>query len=475
MENICNGACGADARYSVDREDDRVVLTVSGHGPMADYINARASLFVPYRDNVTDVVIQPGITAVGGYTFCEFAALERITIPGTAAYLGCSCFAGAKKLEEVTIPEGVEVIGPKSFDKCTALRCVSLPSTLRAVDFKAFSSDEAVEHVSFNGTPTQWQRQVRVSLSSRGNKSILAAPTFDYAPLTTRYIAMTDKLADIIARGGDGRMHVVVPDLTVPDCKGKSGDFLMLIFPNGQTMAIDSGLPACGRHVMELIESLRIARLDYFVTSHPHSDHVGNSMTVARYFFETAGGGIGTYLTSGFEYKQMETALIAYLSEHGTDVCNHVRAGDRFEVGGVGIDLFNPVDEDMNPDKFDDEIVNNVSLAMKFTYGKSSFLSCGDLYASRELKLAEQYGERLHADVMKTNHHGAFTSSTPAWFAAVSPKMLVSCCDDLVWTVFNERLAAAGITNYRVSDYGLVDISMGRDADYDVCTEYNVK
>lgn len=473
MENICKGTCGVEAVYSVDRDGDRVVLTVSGNGPMADHINARASLFAPYRDSVTDIIIQPGITAVGGYTFCEFKELERITISGTVCYLGCGCFAGAKKLEKITIPEGVQVIGPKSFDKCTALRHVLLPSTLRAIDFKAFSGDEAVEHVSFNGTPTQWRRQVRVSLSSRGNRPIIAAPTIDYAPLTTRYRAMADKLADIIARGGDGRMHVVVPDLTVPDCKGKSGDFLMLIFPNGQTMAIDSGLAACGHHVMELICSLRISRLDYFVTSHPHGDHIGNSMEVARYFFDTVGGGVGAYLTSGFEYKHMEAELIAYLSERGTDVRDHMRAGDRLEIGGVNIELFNPIDEDMKPDKFDDEIVNNTSLALKFTYGRSGFLSCGDLYASRELKLAEQYGESLHADVMKTNHHGAFTSNTPEWLATVAPKMLVSCCDDLVWTVFDERLAAAGITNYRVSDYGLVDISMGRDADYDVCTEYD--
>lgn len=475
MENIKNVSCGREAVYSVAVEGERVVLTVSGNGAMTDYINARSSQFAPYRDSVTDIVIKPGISVVGGYTFCDFVRLSHIELPETVRYLNCNCFGGAVSLEEITIPEGVQVIGPKSFDRCTALRRVALPSTLRAVDFKAFSNDEAIAHVSYNGTETQWRREVRVSMSARGNTYLLRAPQFDYAPVTARYLAMASRLADIIEHGGDGRLHIVVPDLTVPDCKGKSGDALMLVFPDGQVMAIDSGLAACGRHVMELIEALRIRHLDYFMTSHPHGDHVGNSMEVARYMCETMGGGVGTYLASGFEYRVAEPALADYLKQHGTTMRRDLRAGDEMMIGGVRMELFGPVDEDMTPEVIDDETVNNASLVTKFTYGKSTFLSSGDLYASRELQLAQKYGSALHADIAKNNHHGAFTSNTPEWVAAVSPKLLFSCCDDVIWTCFDERLDAAGIAHLRVSDCGLMDISMGRDADYDVCTEYAVK
>ena len=40
MENIFKGSCGESAEYSVDRDSDRVTLTVSGNGPMTDCINA---------------------------------------------------------------------------------------------------------------------------------------------------------------------------------------------------------------------------------------------------------------------------------------------------------------------------------------------------------------------------------------------------------------------------------------------------
>lgn len=472
MENIIKGSCGAAASFSVDREGERTILTVSGSGPMVDSINARSSIFAEYRDTVTDIVIEEGITAIGGYAFVKYAQLARITVPATAAYLGCSCFAEAGELEEVVLPEGVEVLGPKVFDKCPKLRRVSLPSTLRAVDFKAFSNDDALEHVSFNGTEVQWQRQVRVSLSARGNKPLLTAPTREFTALSSNYVAMAQRLGEIVRGGGDGRLYVVAPDLTVPDAKGKSGDAMLVIFPDGQVMAVDSGAPFAGDHAMALVEAMQLERLDYLVTSHPHGDHLGNSERMARYFFETTGGGVREYLHSGMTYKPDEAELREYLTQQGVKMSCNVRAGDELDIGGVHIELFNPVDADMTPPNKGDENVNNASLVMKFTYGASSMLLSGDLYASREHELVQKYGDRLHADVLKANHHGAFTSNTPEWFGAIKPKILFTCCDDFVWTAFLERMQAAGIPNYRVSDCGLVEISMGRDADYRVETEY---
>lgn len=475
MEKILTGACGADVSFSVDRDGDRVVLTVSGSGAMVDSINARSSVFAELKDIVTDIVIEEGITVIGGYAFVGFVHLAHISVPSSAAYLGCSCFAEAGELEEIVLPEGVEVIGPKAFDKCKMLRRISLPSTLRAVDFKAFSNDEAIEYVRFNGTEAQWQRQVRVSLSARGNKLMLEAPTREFTSLSSHYTAMAQRLGEVVRQGGDGQLYVVAPDLSVPDTKGKSGDAFFIIFPDGQVMAVDSGVKFAGDHVMELVEAMQLQRLDYLVTSHPHGDHIGNSVRMAKYFFETTGGGVGEYLHSGMTYKPDEAELREYLTEQGVRMSCHVRAGDVMDIGGVHIELFNPEDADMTPPDKGDENLNNASLAMKFTYGASSLLISGDLYASREQELVAKYGERLQAGVLKANHHGAFTSNTQTWFDAVRPKLLFTCCDDFVWTAFLERMAAAGIPNYRVSDCGLVEISMSREADYRVTTEYSAK
>jgi hypothetical protein len=50
--------------------------------------------------------------------------------------------------------------------------------------------------------------------------------------------------------------------------------------------------------------------------------------------------------------------------------------------------------------------------------------------------------------------------------------MVFSDCDDILWTVFSDRLAAKNIRHYKVSECGLTVISMGMDADYTAETEY---
>ena len=75
-----------------------------------------------------------------------------------------------------------------------------------------------------------------------------------------------------------------------------------------------------------------------------------------------------------------------------------------------------------------DESVNNVSILMKFVYGRSKYLTGGDLYIEMEEKLAEQYGDLLKADVMKSNHHGTYTSNGQKWLQTVQPNAIIHGC-----------------------------------------------
>ena len=260
--------------------------------------------------------------------------------------------------------------------------------------------------------------------------------------------------------------------MTVENVTGKSGDCMLLLFPDGQTMMIDSGAPASEERVMQFVKRLGLGHLDYFVLSHPHGDHIGNALKVVKHLYEAMSGSVGTYCYTGFEYKTEEGRLAVYLSEHGTRLQRDVRAGQSFCIGGVTVEVFNPDDEVMHPENLGDGPVNNASILMKFTYGKSTFLSGGDLYAGREALLVQKYGSRLASDVAKTNHHGCFTSNSDLWINKVRPKILLSNCDDITWTVFSEKIAAKNIEHYKVSERGLTVISMGQNADYHIETEF---
>ena len=82
-----------------------------------------------------------------------------------------------------------------------------------------------------------------------------------------------------------------------------------------------------------------------------------------------------------------------------------------------------------------DESVNNVSILMKFVYGRSKYLTGGDLYIEMEEKLAEQYGDLLKADVMKSNHHGDYESMTIR-----AEKALKECSVIVGYTVYVELI-----------------------------------
>lgn len=472
MKSLFSGKCGPDAVWS----SDGVRLTIGGSGPMSEYYAGGGTPFGELCGTVTAITVGDGITSIGSCAFAGFTALGELELPQGVEYIGVKAFSGCSSLTRLTLPEGVRVIGPKSFENCTALTDISLPSTLSAVDFKAFNKDTAVSAVSFVGTPEQWRNQVHLSMSANGNKALTGAEVL-FRETTLAYDTMTEHTAQIIRNGGDGRLHIVTPDLTVHGVSGKSGDCTFIIFPDGQSMMIDAGYSACGEHVMRLLGRIIPGRLDYFVLSHPHPDHIDNAPAVAACLNEKTGGtgGIGTYMYSGFEHKAAEKRLADYLEAHGTTLRRDLRAGDKFGIGGVDIELFNPSESDLHPDRIGEATVNNTSLAMKFTYGDSTYLTSGDLYADREEELAKMYGERLRADVVKTDHHGCFTSNCDAWLAALRPRIMISDCDDQRWTVFDEKLEREGIAHYRVCDRGLTVVSAGRNADYTVVTERTEK
>ena len=464
--------CGEHVWFTVEeKEAGEVVLTVEGEGETSDGYVVAESPFAPYADVVTDVVIGDGVSEIGGCAFRGFGKLARVSFGKGVKILGVSCFSECAGLTEVTLPEGLRVIGPKAFEKCVGIQKLWLPSTLKSIDFKAFYGDDAVTDVYFGGTLKEWRR-VRISSSGRGNATVTGAEIHT-AAVSSAYGRMADHMADVIAAGGDGRLYVLAPDLTVEGVKGKSGDCSVIVFPKGHVMMIDAGLPACGVHVMELVRALRLKRLDYFVLSHPHIDHSGIALKVADYLFDEMGGGVGEYWSSGYENKTIEHDLAEYMKNHGAKVVNHIRAGDTFCIDGVNIELMGPFDGDDRATGKSDAVTNNASLVMKFVYGKSTYLTSGDLYLDREAMMAEKYGEKLHADVVKANHHGCFTSNSKVWFETTRPQILLTLCDDVVCTVLEETIAEMGIPNYKVFDYGLTIISMGQDADYKVETEYS--
>lgn len=70
--------------------------------------------------------------------------------------------------------------------------------------------------------------------------------------------------------------------------------------------------------------------------------------------------------------------------------------------------------------------LNNYSIMLKVTYGKTSFLLTGDAERESEKEMLAK-GYNLKADVLKVGHHGSNSSTSATFLKAVAPQYAVIC------------------------------------------------
>lgn len=274
---------------------------------------------------------------------------------------------------------------------------------------------------------------------------------------------------------GDGRMYILAPDLSESAKAAKTGDCTLIVFPDGQTMMIDSGVSGSEEKVMNMVRELELARLDYFVLTHPHADHAGNALAVANYLYDN-GGAVGAYYYSGYpapEGRKTEADIADFMAARGVAADRAVHAGRRWNIGGVTVEALGPLEAEVNSGNTADEFVNNVSILLKMTYGSSTYLTGGDLYISQELLLIGRLGRRLRADIMKANHHGLYTSNSREWLRAVSPLVMVAENDDVGSSALAGAASGMGIAYYSAGVDGDVLITMDSARNYHITTQYD--
>ena len=276
-------------------------------------------------------------------------------------------------------------------------------------------------------------------------------------------------------QGGDGNFYILAPKLWEPGIRAKSGDATLLVFPDGQTMLIDSGFVECGKHVVSLLRDLHLTSLDGVVLSHSHDDHAGGLQQVAEYIYSQDGGYIGCYYRSAFVNSQREKAFFDYIRAKGARTVTDVKEGFYMSMGGVDIVVYNPEESSVESCTGAEEELNNLSLLMKFTYGKSVFLTSGDLYRGKEMELIARYGEVLKADVMKADHHGAHTSNCMEWLDAISPSVIYACADDMGSTPFAWKMAEKHIRYYSTCLNDLLCIRLDAEKHVEITSRFDRK
>lgn len=258
-----------------------------------------------------------------------------------------------------------------------------------------------------------------------------------------------------------------------------AGDGMLFIAPDGTTLLCDTNTPNNTAYIVYALKQLGITKIDYFVNSHPHIDHVGGFAIIAENFE------IGHVYTvaeeSGFAGKKgwwYNTELGTTVEEKGIPH-SYLVEGDTFMLGeDVQVKVYNP------PADFayygDIDALNECSIVLKLTYGESSYLTGGDIdddpdnYGrATESDLIARYGSELQADVSKMNHHGdpVLSSQSDGWLETVNSKIYVgqmsSVPDDI--TFFRHVKTGANVFHNGID--GTVLVYTSGDGTYDVQVE----
>jgi hypothetical protein len=146
------GTCGDNLIWTLENG----VLTITGKGAMVDFsdVNVQNVPWNPVAKQVQKLVVEEGITTIGGWSFVQCTNISELSLPTTLKTIGAHAFYNNAALTEVTLPEGLDTIGNTAFSFCRQLKSIDIPATVKTVGDNAFSLCNNLETVVVGGVGT---------------------------------------------------------------------------------------------------------------------------------------------------------------------------------------------------------------------------------------------------------------------------------------------------------------------------------
>lgn len=139
---VDSGVCGDNATWTLDNNG---VLTISGTGKIGTY---SIKPWYNSMESIISVVIENGITSIGGSAFQSCENLESVLIADSVTNIDDCAFAMCTKITNVTIPSGVRTIRLYAFAHCTGLKCLTIPDSVTYIGNGAFKDCTSLTNIS---------------------------------------------------------------------------------------------------------------------------------------------------------------------------------------------------------------------------------------------------------------------------------------------------------------------------------------
>jgi len=209
------------------------------------------------------------------------------------------------------------------------------------------------------------------------------------------------------------------------------GDCTLVQSPSGVNLMVDSGPPAGQSHLISYLAGIGVDRIDYLISTHYHSDHIGGTDAIVNNGIE-----IGIAYDRGWNY--CSSSYEDYYITAVAGVRQTINEEQVLDLGGEvycrvaaanGHGLLNPpfIDEGCSGGGTNDE--NDFSVAMVISFRDFQFYVGGDLsgvtngtYTDIETSTAPIIGD---VEVYQVNHHGSYANSNQYFLDTIDPEVSV--------------------------------------------------
>lgn len=195
------------------------------------------------------------------------------------------------------------------------------------------------------------------------------------------------------------------------------GDAIFIEAPNGKQVLIDGGRDTTVINELGRVMGFFDREIDLVIATHSDQDHIGGLPAVFEKYKVV--NFIDSFTESDTNtYKALMDLSVAEGSDNQIGLRGQRVILDRQK--GVYLLILAP-----QPDDFEVDDVNDLSVVAKLIYGDTSFLLTGDAGKMVEAGLFASDGDILKSSVLKAGHHGSRTSSVSFFVKAVDPNYVV--------------------------------------------------
>lgn len=148
---------GSDVTWQLTENTDdpnTYTLTIRGSGAMEDFPFGSYQPWYSFHDQITSVVVSPGVTSIGQCAFSRFAKLTHVDIADSVISIGWDAFYYCSSLTNITIPQSVTYIGPLAFFHCTNLSSITLSNNITSIGSSAFEDCTNLTSITIPGSVT---------------------------------------------------------------------------------------------------------------------------------------------------------------------------------------------------------------------------------------------------------------------------------------------------------------------------------